>query len=74
MFCVNFWEKEFYKVIFAKVYNSFDSADFISELCLWAFLAPLQKSKNKDFGGAILQKQYVFKRNTVKLCFEELWS
>ena len=32
----------------------------------------LQKSKNKDFGGAIVQKQYVFLRGTVKLYFEEL--
>ena len=27
----------------------------------FSFLAHLQKSKNKDFGGAIVQNQYVFK-------------
>ena len=43
---------------------------FYNFLCLWAFLAHLQKSKNKDFWGAIVQKQYVFLRFTVKFCFE----
>ena len=35
-------------------------------------MAHLQKSKNKDFGGVIVQKQYVVKGYTVKLCFEEV--
>ena len=39
-------------------------------LCLWAFFAHWQKVKNKDFRGAIVQKQYVL-RGSVKLCFEE---
>ena len=39
-------------------------------LCLWAFFAHWQKVQNKDFRGAIVQKQYVL-RGSVKLCFEE---
>ena len=34
---------------------------FYNFLCLWAFLAHLQKSKKRDFWGAIVQKQFVFK-------------
>ena len=36
----------------------------------FSFLAHLQKSKNKDFGGAIIHNQYVF-RGFVNLCTKE---
>ena len=45
-------------------YLAFDLNNF---LCLCAFLAHLQKRKNKDFGCAIVQNQYVFKGYCEKL-------
>ena len=65
----NFGENEIYKVIFCKglttFKNQFDNADFIAGpcflfVCLWAFLAHLQKRKNKNFGGAMVKNSLFF--------------
>ena len=62
----NFVEKKML-TIFLTVLNLIDIADFISGLCFKFFYVfglnwyICKKSRNKDFGGAIVQNQYVFK-------------